>query len=285
MTPAFEPTPTPSVEGFVSIVGAGPGDPDLLTVKAVRRLNAADLVLHDRLVGDGVIESIPIATDVQNVGKGPDGSGVNQAEINRRMVRAAEKGQTVVRLKGGDPGVFGRGGEEAEYLAAHSIPFELVPGVTSAIAAPAATGIPLTHREHASAVAVVTGHEDPTKSESALDWDALAQTVTAGGTLVILMGVTHLAGNVRQLLDGGVPPETPAAMIERATLEDEVVIKSSLETITSEAQEVEIQPPATTVIGDVIEVGHAVDRWLNADTAKRPNRKPIPVTSRFDPHP
>lgn len=282
MTPVFESGGAHRVAGFVSIVGAGPGDPDLLTLKALRRIEAADLILHDRLVGDGVLERIPAGTARENVGKGPDGSGATQAEINRRMVEAAEAGRSVVRLKGGDPGVFGRGGEEAEYLAAHSVPFELVPGVTSAIAAPGAAGIPLTHRDHASAVTVVTGHEDPTKPESALDWPALARTVTAGGTLVILMGVHQLAANVEMLLDADVPPDTPAAMIERATLPEETVVSETLGTIVDAATAAEITPPATTVVGEVIEVGHAVDRWLATagGTVRRETQPPVP-----DPHP
>lgn len=285
MSPAFDPAPGPGVDGFVSIVGAGPGDPELLTVKAVKRLETADLVLHDRLVGDGVLRSIRPSTTTENVGKGPDGSGADQADINRRLVEGAEAGRTVVRLKGGDPGVFGRGGEEAEYLAAHAVPFELVPGVTSAIAAPAAAGVPVTHREHASAVAVVTGHEDPTKPESALDWAALAGTVTAGGTLVILMGVRQLGANVTMLLDAGVSPDTPAAMIERATLADERVISGTLETIVEQARLAGIDPPATTVIGEVVEVGHAVDRWLDAGGARGADAGAAPADPNPDLHP
>lgn len=280
MTPVFEPERPSSVDGFVSIVGAGPGEPGLLTVKAMDRLETADLVLHDRLVGDEVLEAIPVATSVDHVGKGPDGSGTDQSTINERMVAAAERGASVVRLKCGDPGVFGRGGEEAEYLAAHSIPFELIPGVTSAIAAPEAAGIPLTHREHASSVTVVTGHEDPTKAESALDWQALGETVTTGGTLVILMGVTHLARNVDRLVDADVPPDTPAAMIERATMTDETIVSGTLETIVARARRAEVSPPATTVVGDVVDVGRAVDSWIQSGSLslaggqKRPVRSP-----------
>lgn len=283
MTPRFDPSDS-VVDGFVSIVGAGPGDPELLTVKAARRLETADLILHDRLIGDGIIETIPDDVLTEHVGKGPDGSGCSQQTINRRMVEAASQGDRVVRLKGGDPGVFGRGGEEAEYLAAHAVPFELVPGVTSAIAAPAATGIPLTHRDHASAVSVVTGHEDPTKDDSALDWTALATTVRAGGTLVILMGVHQLGANVTMLLEADLPPDTPVAMIERATLATERVISGTLETIVEEARLADIEPPATTVIGDVVEVGHTVDRWLRSGggSAHLPSRS---VELKPDPYP
>ena len=244
--------------GTVAIVGAGPGDPELLTVKARKRLDAADVVLHDSLVGDGVVESIPERARRVNVGKRPGGERTPQAEINRRLVEAARRGERVVRLKGGDPTVFGRGGEEAEHLAANGVPFEVVPGISSVLAGPQAAGIPLTHREHASSLTVVTGHEDPTKADSALDWEALARTVSAGGTLVILMGVARLPDNVRALREGGVPAETPAAMIERATLPGEFAVTDDLAGIVRTARRAGISPPAVTVVGDVVSVGERV---------------------------
>ena len=173
-------TDDPLAPGTVSLVGSGPGDPELLTVKARRRLAEADVVLHDKLPGPEILGSIP-AEKREDVGKRAGGERTGQEYTNDRLVELAEAGKAVVRLKGGDPFVFGRGGEEAEHLAANGIPFEVVPGVTSPIAAPAAAGIPVTHRDHASSVSFVTGHEDPTKEESAVDWDALAAT---GGTVV-----------------------------------------------------------------------------------------------------
>ena len=241
--------------GSVAIVGAGPGDPELLTVKARKRIDAADVILHDSLVGEGVVDSLPEAARCVHVGKRPGGERTSQAAINRRMVEEARRGNRVVRLKGGDPTVFGRGGEEAEHLAAHDVPFEVVPGVSSVLAGPQAAGIPLTHREHASSLTVVTGHEDPTKEDSALDWEALAQTVSTGGTLVILMGVGRLPDNVAALRRHGVTADTPAAMIERATLPGEFAVTDDLAGIVETAREAGIEPPAVTVVGEVVTVG------------------------------
>ncbi len=248
--------------GTVYIVGAGPGDPDLLTFKAHRLLSSADVVMHDALVGDEVVDLIPDEGDRVDVGKRAGGERTPQAEINRRLVTEARDGRTVVRLKGGDPTVFGRGGEEAQHLAAHDVPVEIVPGVTSAVAGPNSVGIPLTHREHASSLTVVTGHEDPTKPESALDWSALASTVTAGGTLVILMGVGRLPENVAALREHGVPAETPVAMVERATLPDEVVVTGTLENVVETARDAGIEPPAITVVGDVVAVRETIEAGL-----------------------
>jgi len=259
----MSPTPT----GTVYLVGAGPGDPDLLTVKARRLLDEADVVLHDSLVGDGVVESIPDGTRTENVGKRADGERTPQAEINERLVQEASAGRDVVRLKGGDPCVFARGGEEAEHLARHGVPFEVVPGITSAVAAPGVAGIPPTHRDHASTLAVVTGHEDPTKADSALDWDALSSLVTAGGTLVILMGVGRLPDNAAALRAAGAAPETPVAMVERATLPDERVVTGTLDTIVDRADEAGIEPPAVTVVGDVVGVRETVAHCLGGSDA------------------
>ncbi|NHN60542.1 MULTISPECIES: uroporphyrinogen-III C-methyltransferase [Halorussus] len=248
--------------GTAYLVGAGPGDPDLLTVKARRLLDEADVVLHDNLVGDDLVASIPECTTVENVGKRPGGERTPQAEINDMLVREARAGRDVVRLKGGDPTLFGRGGEEAEHLARHGVPFEFVPGVTSAIAGPSAGGIPATHRDHASALAVVTGHEDPTKPDSAIDWEALADIVSAGGTLVVLMGVGRLPDNVAALDERGVAEETPVAMVERATLPSERTVTGTLDTIVERARAAEIEPPAVTVVGEVVNVRETVANCL-----------------------
>jgi uroporphyrin-III C-methyltransferase len=253
--------------GTVYLVGAGPGDPDLMTVKARRLLDEADVVLHDSLVGDGVVEAIPATTRAEHVGKRADGARTPQAEINERLVREATAGRAVVRLKGGDPTVFARGGEEAEHLARHGVPFEVVPGVTSAVAGPGAAGIPATHRDHASALAVVTGHEDPTKADSALDWAALAHLVTAGGTLVILMGVGRLPDNVAALRAAGVDSETPVAMVERATLADERVVTGTLATMVDRADDAGVEPPAVTVVGEVVGVRETVATCLDGSGA------------------
>ena len=255
--------------GSVAIVGAGPGDPELLTRRAYDLIRCADVIFYDALVGDAVLDELPEAARAVNVGKRPGGGRTPQTEINRRLVRAARSGQRVVRLKGGDPFVFGRGGEEAEQLAAHDVPIELVPGVSSVLAGPAAAGIPLTHREHASSLTVVTGHEDPTKSESALDWEAIARTVEAGGTLVILMGVRRLGDNIAELTSNGLSESIPVAMVERASLPGEYTLTGTLGTVVPLAREAGIEPPAITVVGDVVAVGESIAECLGAAPASR----------------
>lgn len=233
--------------GTVYLVGSGPGDPDLLTVKAKRLIEDADVVLHDKLPGPELLDSIPEAKR-EDVGKRAGGEWTPQEYTNQRLVELAEAGNTVVRLKGGDPFVFGRGGEEAEHLAEHGIEFEYVPGITSAIAGPGVAGIPVTHRDHTSSVSFVTGHEDPTKDESAIDWSALAET---GGTLVVLMGVGKLPMYTGELLSAGMSPETPVALVERATWPDQQIALGTLGTIVDVRDETGIEPPAITVIGGV----------------------------------
>jgi len=248
------------MSGTVYLVGSGPGDPELLTVKARRLIDGADVVLHDKLPGPEILESIP-EEKREDVGKRAGGERTPQAETNARLVELAREGKTVVRLKGGDPFVFGRGGEEAEHLAEAGIDFEYVPGVTSAIAGPGAAGIPVTHREHASSVSFVTGHEDPTKEESAIDWGALAGT---GGTIVVLMGVGKLPGYVGALREAGMDRETPVALVERATWPDQRIATGTLETIVSVRDEAGIEPPAVTVIGDVAATGERVREFLRS---------------------
>ncbi|MGM0605192.1 MAG: uroporphyrinogen-III synthase [Halobacteriota archaeon] len=247
-----------STPGTVYLVGSGPGDPDLLTMKARRLLDTADVVLHDSLPGPEIIESIP-PDRREDVGKRAGGEWTPQEYTNRRLVELAREGKTVVRLKGGDPFVFGRGGEEMEYLAEAAVPFEVVPGITSAIAGPGVAGIPVTHREHASSVSFVTGHEDPTKDESAIDWAALAAT---GGTLVVLMGVGKLPLYTGELLDAGMDPATPVALIERATWPDMRVATGTLESIVDVCEEAGIEPPALTVIGTVAGTRERVRRFI-----------------------
>jgi uroporphyrin-III C-methyltransferase len=244
--------------GTVYLVGSGPGDPELLTVKARRLIDGADVVLHDKLPGPEILASIPEAKR-EDVGKRAGGEWTPQEYTNHRLVELAEADNTVVRLKGGDPFVFGRGGEEAEHLAANGVPFEYVPGVTSAIAGPGVAGVPVTHRDYTSSVSFVTGHEDPTKEESAVDWHALADT---GGTLVVLMGVGKLPAYAGELLDAGMDPETPVALVERATWPGQRVATGSLEDIVEVRDREEIEPPAITVIGDVAATRERVAAFL-----------------------
>ncbi|WP_302081809.1 uroporphyrinogen-III C-methyltransferase [Salinibaculum rarum] len=234
-------------EGTVYLVGSGPGDPELLTVKARRLLDEADVILHDKLPGPDILGEIPDSKR-EDVGKRAHGEGTSQQYINDRLVELAQEGKNVVRLKGGDSMVFGRGGEEMLYLADHGVDFEVVPAVTSAVAGPEVAGIPVTHRDHASSVTFVTGHEDPTKEESAVDWGALA---ASGGTIVVLMGVTRLPEYTEALVTAGMDPETPVALVERATWDAQKVATGTLETIVDARDAVGIEPPALTIIGDV----------------------------------
>jgi uroporphyrin-III C-methyltransferase len=246
--------------GHVSLVGSGPGDPDLLTVKARRLLEEADVVLHDKLPGPDIIALVPDERR-EDVGKRAGGEWTPQEYTNRRLVELAREGKHVVRLKGGDPFVFGRGGEEMEHLAREGVPFEVVPGITSAVAGPAVAGIPVTHRDHASSVSFVTGHEDPTKEESAVDWAALAAT---GGTLVVLMGVGRLPDYTAALRAAGMDPETPVALVERATWPGMDVATGTLDTIVDVRDEAGIEPPAITVVGDVASTRDRVRTFLRS---------------------
>ena len=233
-------------DGIVFLVGAGPGDPGLLTLRARELLDDADVVLYDRLIPDGILEDID--ADLVYVGKQGGGPQMPQEEIHRLLVEHASAGKRVVRLKGGDPFVFGRGGEEAQVLRDAGIPFEVVPGVTAGIAAPAYAGIPVTQREVSSAVAFVTGHEDPDKAETALDWGALA---AFPGTLVFYMGVRALENIAARLVEGGRAASTPAAVVERGTLAGQRTVLGTLADIAARAAEEAIRAPAITVVGEV----------------------------------
>jgi len=225
----------------VALVGAGPGDPDLLTVRAARLLGAAEVVVHDALVGSGVLALAPPTAELIDVGKRP-GRPVPQELISALLVDLARSGRRVVRLKGGDPYVFGRGGEEAQALLDAGLEFEVVPGITSAVAAPAAAGVPVTHRGVAAAFTVVTGHRRA--GEPDVDWRALAQV---GGTVVVLMGVAQRGSIADELLAGGLPADTPVAAIGAATTPDEVVARCRLDELASTP----IEAPAVIVIGAV----------------------------------
>jgi len=245
--------------GKVWLVGAGPGDPGLLTLAGAACLARAEVVLYDRLVHPRLLDLAPAGAERIYVGKQAGGHTLTQDEINALLVARACEGKRVVRLKGGDPYVFGRGGEEAVALAAAGVPFEVVPGVTSAVAAPAYAGIPVTHRGLASSVAVVTGHEDAAKEESSIDWARLA---TGVDTLVLLMGVANLPDIAEQLVRHGRPPETPAAVIEWGTLPRQRTVSGTLGDIARRAAEAGLRPPAVTVIGEVARLRETL-RWFD----------------------
>ena len=235
--------------GKVYLVGAGPGDPKLLTVRGQELLRRADVVVYDHLVSPRLLKECSPKTRVVYVGKEADKHTASQTSINTLLVRAARAGKTVVRLKGGDPFLFGRGGEEALELRKSKVPYEVVPGVTSAIAVPAYAGIPVTHRDRSSSVAIVTGHEDPTKGGSAIRWEQLA---TACDTLVFLMGVNALPGIVARLTRHGRRAQTPCALIEWGTYPRQRTVQGTLKTIASRARRVAIRPPAIFIVGDVV---------------------------------
>ena len=235
------------MSGVVHLVGAGPGDPGLLTVRAVELLGAADVVLYDRLIPPEALAHAPQA-ELVYVGKEGEGPQFPQDDTHRLLLEHARAGKRVVRLKGGDPFVFGRGGEEALVLAEAGIPFEVVPGVTAGVAAPAYAGIPVTHREVASGVAFVTGHEDPSKPESAIDWPALARFP---GTLVFYMGVRSLPRIAERLIAEGRPADEPVAVVERGTLPGQRTLLATLDDVAERAAAEQIRAPAITLVGEV----------------------------------
>ena len=244
--------------GVVYLVGAGPGDPGLMTARSLELIASADSILHDRLIGAAALTGARDDAELRYVGKEPGDASVPQERIHEELVERAQRGLSVVRLKGGDPFVFGRGGEEAEALHAAGVPFEVVPGVTSGVAAPAYAGIPVTHRDDASAVAFVTGHEDPTKEEIALDWKALAGFP---GTLVLYMGVKNLPEIAGRLVDAGRDPGEPAAAIERGTLPGQRHVVASLSTLAAAVAEAQLKPPSILLFGPVAARRDAIS-WL-----------------------
>jgi uroporphyrinogen III methyltransferase/synthase len=232
----------------VYLVGAGPGDPGLMTARALELIATADVIVHDRLIPGGALDGARPDAEVIYVGKEGGGPSVSQEEIGTVLAEHGRAGRAVVRLKGGDPFVFGRGGEEAELLRDAGVAFEVVPGVTAGVAASAYAGIPVTHRDAASAVAFVTGHEDPAKPESALDWPALARFP---GTLVFYMGVRQLGAIAGRLIEGGRAPSEPAVVIERGTLPGQRVVTGTAETIAHVAAAASIRAPAISLFGPV----------------------------------
>jgi uroporphyrinogen III methyltransferase/synthase len=246
----------------VYLVGAGPGDPGLITVKGKECIQTADVIIYDYLASPALLKYARKSAELIYVGKKGGDHTLSQDQINALIVEKAKTGGTVTRLKGGDPFIFGRGGEEAEVLFKAGVSFEIVPGVTSAIAAPAYAGIPLTHRKLTSTLAFVTGHEDPKKEETSINWAALA---TGIGTLVFLMGVKNLPKITRQLMDHGKSPGTPVALVRWGTTPSQVTVSGTLETIVEKVRSTGLKAPALIVVGDVVNLRPTL-KWFE----KRP---------------
>ncbi len=243
---------------MVYLVGAGPGDPGLITVKGLEALRRAQVVIYDQLASPALLAEAPAGAELIYVGKKAGAHAVPQEDINALLIEKARAGLTVVRLKGGDPFVFGRGGEEAEELARAGLPFEIVPGVTAAVAVPAYAGIPVTHRRYTTLVTFITGHEDPAKEASTIPWAALGRNP---GTLVFLMGVKNLPEICRQLMDKGRAASTPTALIEKGTTNEQRSVTGTLADIAARARDAAIKPPAVLVVGGVVELREALKWW------------------------
>jgi uroporphyrinogen III methyltransferase/synthase len=246
-------------QGKVYLVGAGPGDPGLITVKGLDCLRHADVVIYDRLVEEGLLNEVRPEAEKIYVGKADRLHILEQDSINQLLLEKAREGKVVVRLKGGDPFVLGRGGEEAGILTRHGIPFEVVPGVTSASAVPAYAGIPITHRGVASSFAVITGHKASDRGEPRISWDKLA---TGADTLVILMGMRNLATIVDQLIKHGRSPSTPVAVITQGTTSRQRCLVGTLQDIVDKVGKENLQPPSVVIVGDVVQLRKSL-QWFD----------------------
>ena len=244
--------------GEVALVGAGPGDPELLTIKALRLIQHADVILYDRLVSQGVMDLIPDGVDRQHVGKQRANHSVPQDQINQRLVDLARQGYRVVRLKGGDPFIFGRGGEEIETLAGAGIRFQVVPGITAASGCSAYAGIPLTHRDYAQSVRFITGH---LKNDTCdLPWSDFVQS---GQTLVFYMGLVGLPVITRELIAHGMSPDMSVALVSKGTTAEQLVVAGSLSNICSKVEENRVEAPTLVIIGEVVQLREKLD-WISA---------------------
>lgn len=244
----------------IYLIGAGPGDPKLLTIRGAEALAHADVVVYDRLVHPAILKHAKPGAEMIYVGKASSEHTMKQEDINRLLVEKAKEGKTVARLKGGDPFVFGRGGEEAEALASEGIEFEIIPGVTSAIAVPAYAGIPVTHRKLCSTLGIITGHEDPAKTESSIKWNKIS---TGIDTLIFLMGVENLPHIVSELVKNGRPKNTPIALIRWGTRAQQETVVGTLETIVGLVEKAGFTSPAVTVVGDVVNLREKL-RWFDS---------------------
>ena len=262
------------MSGKVFLVGAGPGDPRLLTVGAMNCLKQADVVVYDHLADESILSYVPAKAECIYVGKQSSKHTMRQEDINVLLADKADEGKTVVRLKGGDPFVFGRGGEEALVLLSRGVPFEVLPGVTSAISVPAYAGIPVTHRGVAVSFAVITGHEDPTKAESHIQWKHLA---TGVDTLIFLMGIANLPVITKNLMDNGCPADTPAAIIRWGTRTNQETYVTTLGDAAAMVQRDGIRPPAIFIVGEVVKLREQL-RWFDRADIRPLHGKRVLVT-------
>ena len=243
--------------GKVYLVGAGPGDPKLITLRAVELIKKADVVLYDRLVSKKILSMIPKRTKSIYVGRAVGDDTTHQNTTNELMVKYAKLQKSVVRLKGGDPIIFGRGGEEAEFLKKFDVKYEIIPGITSGIGSATYAGIPLTHREFASSVVFVTGHEDPEKKSEVVKWKKLAKSVD---TIVIMMGLSRIEIITQKLIDGGMDKNMPVAVIQNGTTPKQKMIKGTVSNISNKIKRNKIKPPTNIIIGRVVALSDTI-RW------------------------
>lgn len=243
------------MKGKVFIVGAGPGDPKLITLKAVEAIKSADVVLYDRLVSKKIIAMIPKSASSVYVGRDVGDDYKHQDTTNELMVKYAKTKRNVVRLKGGDPFMFGRGGEEAEFLRERGVKYEIIPGITSGIGSAEYSGIPLTHRDYASSVVFVTGHEDAKKTQGTVNWKKLAKSVD---TIVIMMGLSRLEVISKNLISGGLAKTTPVAVIQNGTTEDHKMLKGTLANIAKKVKDAKVRPPSIIIIGKVVSLSDKI---------------------------
>ena len=241
--------------GKVYLVGAGPGDPKLITLRAVELIKSADVVLYDRLVSKKILAMIPKNAESNYVGRAVGDDITHQDNTNELMVKYAQLKKSVVRLKGGDPIIFGRGGEEAEFLKSFNVKYEIIPGITSGIGSATYAGIPLTHRQFASSVVFVTGHEDPEKKTEIVKWKKLAKSVD---TIVIMMGLSRIDIISKKLIDGGMDKNMPVAVIQNGTTSQQKMIKGTISNITNKIKRNKIKPPTNIIIGRVVDLSDII---------------------------
>ncbi len=258
--------------GKVYLVGAGPGDPELLTIRAARLLRTGDVIVYDRLIQEEVLALAKPSSEKIYMGKPLGRHDSRQDEIHELLVRKAREGKTVIRLKGGDPFLFGRGGEEVEHLAEHGVPFEVVPGVSSCLSAPLSANIPVTHREEASSVVIVTGHNAIGNHER-VDWQAVSKI----DTVVFLMCVHNVEIIAQKLITAGRSPDTPAAMIQTAFWDGEHVVSGTLQNIAIEVRRAGVEPPATLVVGEVVRLREKLNNLIACNSEKLQNKEEVHV--------